>query len=252
MTTQSPARRYRSGPLILGIAGVLLGIAAGCDDARTPIATPVHAYGDALEVGPEPDAATCDARIRGEQAGAARIRAALQIPGLASDPVTVKAAATDPTTDTSQWGIPLTAAELAAIRKQGIATDGWAGINVWVATGAPERFGGNWLTGDRLTVAVVGGDPATVEFAQCLAPAEIRLVWATVSRADGEAVMNRVATDMQGWRSRGVQINTVDYDETTGVVRVGATVISEALLAELQAQYGPLVRLVPEGPVVPG
>ena len=74
---------------------------------------------------------------------------------------------------------------------------------------------------------------------------------AGVSKADGEALLNRVAADMDRWRATGIPINTIDYDETTGVVNVGVSAPSAAALTNFQAAYGPLIRLVQADPGIP-
>jgi hypothetical protein len=133
-------------------------------------------------------------------------------------------------------------------------TDPNTPLGFWVSAGAPERFGGIWIDppgSNRYVIAIVGGDPDTLALARCFEGPDVRYVWATVSKLDGEALKDRIGADMDAWRGRGVPVNSVDYDETRGVVVVGVTTVNDALVQEFQAKYGPLVRLKVQGPFIP-
>jgi hypothetical protein len=185
---------------------------------------------------------------------AARIRTELRVDGVSTDPIAVKAAAADPASNLTMLGIPLTAAEAQAVRDSHMETDPNTPLGFWVNAGAPERFGGIWIDppgSNRYVVAIVGGDPDTLALTRCFEGPDVRYVWATVSKRDGLAVADRIGADMGAWRARGVPVNTVSYDETKGLVVVGITDVTPALVQQFQAQYGPLVRLEVSGPIVP-
>jgi hypothetical protein len=242
--------------LVVAAAAVVLTatLATGCGTVTPAPSQVAHAYGEALESGPKPAAETCQQRLRSEQVAAARIRSELRIDGVSPEPVAVKTAAADPTSDLTMLGIPLTAAEMQAIRTSGMATDPATPLGFWVNAGAPERFGGIWIDppgSNRYVIAVVGGDPDSLGLVRCVEAPDTRFVWATVSKADGQAVADRIAADIGMWRARGVPLNLVDYDETKGIVVVGVTTVTDALVRQFQAVYGPLVRMEVEGPVVP-
>lgn len=232
--------------------GVILAAAlVGCAGPDPVASVRDLPYGTPIEAGPKPDPAACQDRIRSEIGAAIRIRGELRTPGVGTDEVAARAAAADPTADTAALGIPLTAAELRALERNGLALDNESPIAFWVGVGAPERFGGIWLRGGATNVAVLHGDPATLALARCLEPANAAYVWANVSLAAGTAVLDRIGADMDRWRARGVVINMIDYDETTGVVNVGVNAPTPEMLAAFQEAYGPLIRLVQQGPIVP-
>jgi hypothetical protein len=172
-------------------------------------------------------------------------------PGVATDEASVRAAAADPEADTQSFGIPLTPAELRALEGNGVSFEIDAPMGVWVNPGLPERFGGLWLQGGVVTVAVVQGDPTVLALARCVERGPVRYVWADVSLAEGTALLNRIGSDTDRWRAQGLQINQIDYDETAGVVNVGVSRPTPEALAALQAAYGRLVRLVEAEPAVP-
>jgi hypothetical protein len=237
--------RWRAALVAITLALILAG--CGSDQPSAPVT--VHAFGEPLDPGVKPDAAACQARIRSEEAVAARIRTDFEKAGLKSDPATIKAVAADPTADLTTMGIPLTARELAGLQQSGIGVDSTFPIVMWVQVGAPERFGGLWFDGPTATVAIVDGDPVTLAVARCLEGAiTVRYVWTAVSAAGGEALKERVVADIGVWKSRGVAINMVDFDETKGVVTVGLSVVNDELRRVFFETYGPLVQLVVEGP----
>jgi hypothetical protein len=236
---------------VAAIAVALAMAVAGCAESEPPPSIATLPYGTPIEAGLKPEPLECQQRIRAEIAGAIRIRTALMTPGVATDEAAVRAAAADPGTDTQSFGIPLTAAELRALKGNGISFEVESPIGFWVDPGAPDRFGGLWLRNGVMNVAVVHGDPATLALARCVERANVAYVWADVSMTEGTAVLNRIGADMDRWRATGIPINLIDYDETTGVVNVGVTEPTPQALAALQAAYGPLVRLVKEGPITP-
>ena len=237
-----------AGARLLGglIGGLVVAALVACDagPAATPI--PVIAYGTPIEAGPKPDPGRCQELIRADIRAAIRIRTELMTPGIATDEIAVRAAAADPTTDTTTVGIPLTAAELRALARNGIAHEAGDALSWWVDVGAPERFGGQWTRGAADVVAVVHGDPATLALARCVEPANVAYVWADVSLAEGRAVLDRISADTDRWRASGIVINILDYDETSGVLQVGVSLPTAEALAKLQEAYGPMVRLVKE------
>jgi hypothetical protein len=218
----------------------------------TPLAD--HVHGEPLDAGPAPAAAHCDARLRKEEAAAAAIRTDLRVPEIATDPATIDAVARDPAASTKTLGIPLTAAETAALRKQGMVVDDpSATITYWVNVGAPERFGGVWIDPPGSThyvAAIVNGDPATLALARCLERVDTRYAWASLSIGEGRALANRIGADMQALRAQGMEINGVGYRENEGNVVVGVTHPTSELLSLLLARYGPPLRLEEMGPVV--
>jgi hypothetical protein len=229
-------------------------VLAGCAGPEPAPSVPDLPYGAPIEAGPKPAPLDCRGRIGAEVGAAIRIRAELMTPGVATDEASVRAAAADPEADTTVLGIPLTAGELRALKGNGFGPDPASPIAFWVNAGAPERFGGIWIDPpgtSRYVVAVVDGDPATLAIARCVEGPDVRYVWADVSLAEGTALLNRIGSDTDRWRAQGLQINQIDYDETTGVVNVGVSKPTPEALAALQAAYGPLVRLVVAEPGVP-
>jgi hypothetical protein len=162
-----------------------------------------------------------------------------------------RAASADPNADVLTLGFAVTGPELAAVRRSGLAIDPETAIVSWVHNGAPDRFGGIWLSHGVLTASIVRADPATLALAVCLAPSGTRYVSTEVSLAEGRAVQDRVAGDIGHWRANGIAINSVSYDEISGRVDVGVLAPTPEALAVLQAAYGPLIRLVQQGPIMP-
>jgi hypothetical protein len=250
----SHRRRRRGLDLALAaISAAVLLIGCGTPAPEAP-SQPPHPFGEALDAGEKPSPGACQQRLRSEQVAAARIRTELMAEGVSAEALAVKAAAADPTSDLTTLGIPLTAAEIQAIRRSGLAMDAATPIAFWVSAGAPERFGGIWIDppgSNRYVVAVVNGDPDSLGLARCVEAPDTRYVWAMVSSADGEALKDRISADIEAWRGRGVPVNFVDYDETKGVVVVGVTTVTDSLVLEFRAKYGPLVQLEVQGPAVP-
>jgi hypothetical protein len=234
-----------AGVLVASVA--LAGAGCGGPEAA-PSTVGTLTYGTPIAAGPKPDPARCQAIIRAEIGPAMKIRAALG--GVAVDEAAARAAATDPAADLQTVGIPLTREELRGVKANGLALDENTAMGFWVTVGAPDRFGGMWFDG-ALRVAVVGGDPATLAIARCIEPAAVSYVWAGVSTAEGTALLDRIGRDMDRWKARGISINMIDYDETTGVVNVGVSAPNAQILTALQAEYGPLIRLVQQDPAQP-
>jgi hypothetical protein len=235
---------------ILALAWMCAIAAAACA-SEPPPSIPSHQYGEPIDPGAKPDPATCQQLIRSNVAGAMRIRASLTVPGIAADESMVRGVAADPASNIERIGVPLSAAELAALKASAIAIDPWSPISFWVDAGAPERFGGLWLDGGTY-VAVVDGDGESLALARCVEPktADMHYVWATISQAAGQAVQTRIGNDMAGWKARGVQINMTYYDVKTGTVHVGVSAPNPELEAAFREAYGPIVRLEKAGPLV--
>jgi hypothetical protein len=170
---------------------------------------------------------------------------------VAATEVAARAAAADPAADTTTIGIPLTLAELAALRANGQAFDEWSAMSYWVETGAPAQYGGMWLEASTVFVAVVDGRPASLALARCIEPADTRYLWADISLADGTAIKNRIGADMQALRASGVAVNMTYYDMKTGLVNVGVTVVTPAIQALIRDRYGPRAIVTEAGPIVP-
>jgi hypothetical protein len=198
--------------------------------------------------------ADCDTRLRSEETAAAAIRVDLRVPEIATDPTAIAAIAKDPAASTETLGIPLTAAEAAALRKQGMVVgDPSATITYWVNVGAPDRFGGVWIEppgSSHFVVAIVNGDPATLALARCLERVDTRYAWADLSIGEGRAKAHRIGSDIQALQAQGMEINGVGYRENEGNVVVGVTHPSSELLTLLLARYGPPLRLEEMGPVI--
>ena len=238
-------------PLISALV-IGCGLLAGCADEPAPSVG--HVHGEPIAAVERPSDEDCQRRLRAERQVAKRVRAELAVDGIAATDAAIEAAAADPTADTQILGIPLTADELVALKASGYGMDGASALAFWVNAGASDRFGGIWIDppgSSHYVVAVVGGDPQTVATARCLEGVDVRYVWAVTSLADGEAIKDRVGTDMQALRAMGIELNTIDYDELRGIVEVGVTHITPGLEQQFVERYGPLIRLVEQGPVVP-
>lgn len=236
---------------VVMIAGVSLAAVAGCagpDQVAAPTTAPSLPYGTRIDAGPKPDPARCQALIRAEIGPAMKIRS--ELASVETDEATARAAAADPRADILSVGIPLTREELRGVTFNGLALEPHTAMGFWVNVGAPDRFGGMWLDG-ALRVAVVHGDPATLAIARCIEPPAVSYVWADVSLAEGTAMLDRIGSDRDQWRGRGIAINTIEYEETKGVVTVGVSEPTEQKLAALQGVYGPLIRLVKADPAQP-
>ena len=222
--------------------------------ATSPTPAELRAHGDPLEPPPVPDAAACDSLLRADEAAAAAIRTDLRIPAIATDPATVASVARDPAASTATLGIPLTAAETAALRTdRGPNPQATEAIEAWVNVGAADRFGGIWIDppgSHSYVVAIVDGDSATLSIARCLEKADTRYVWASLSIREGRARAQRIAADMQALRAQGVEVNSVGYQENEGTVVVGVTHPTSELQTLFLARYGPPLRLEEEGPIV--
>jgi hypothetical protein len=236
----------------VAIAVALAMAVVGCAETAPPPSIPTLPYGTPIEAGPKPDPGACQDRIRSDIGAAVRIRASFGFaPGVAATEVAARAAAADPTSDTATIGVPLTSAELTAIRTNGLAFDPWSAVSEWVESGAPERFGGMWLDGSTVFVAVVNGNPASLALARCIEPPATRHVWADISQAEGTAIQGRIDVDMQALRSSGVAVNMTYYDVKTGLVNVGVTTVTPEIQALIRDRYGPRVVVTQAGPITP-
>ena len=233
----------------LGLVLVLL--VAGCSLApRGPSAV---AHGTPIDAAPPPGPEECARLIRADVVAAQRIRAELRIDGIPSDDATVQAAATDQTADVATLGIPLRAAEKKAAEDKGFGVDVHSALSLLVETGAPERFGGQWIDPpgtERYVVAVVGADPATVARARCVEGGDTRYVAARRSLAEGRALQDRITTDWRKLEDEGIRLVSVGYDVITGKVVLGVTGATDQVRARLVALYGD-VDVQESGPIVP-
>lgn len=245
--------RHKAGKRRRVAALIAVFVLASCDAAPPPSTSPVPviAYGTPIDAGRKPDPAACQDRLRSAIGGAIRIRAGLVPYGVAATERAAVVAAADPAADTATFGIPLTSSELLAIQRGGVAVDPWSALSNWVDTGAPERFGGMWLEGANVVVTVVNGDPASLELARCVEPDAARYLWADISQADGRAIQDRLAKDMQHLAAAGVAINLTYYDVKTGLVMVGVTTPTPEIMSVLQETYGDRIRVIQEGPIQP-
>jgi hypothetical protein len=236
----------------VAIAVALTMAVASCAETQPPPSIPTLSYGTPIEAGPKPDPGACQDRIRSDIGAAVRIRASLGFaPGVGATEVAARAAAADPTSDTATIGVPLTLAELAAIRGNGMAFDPWSAVSEWVEAGAPERFGGMWLDGSTVFVTVVNGDPASLALARCVEPPATRYLWADISQAEGTATNDRIGADIRALRASGVAVNMTYYDVKTGLVNVGVTTVTPQIQALMRDRYGPRVVVTQAGPITP-
>jgi len=122
-----------------------------------------------------------------------------------------------------------------------------------VEAGAPERFGGEWISPpgtDRYVVAIVGADPTTLARARCIEGPNTNYVNARRSLAEGRDLQNRITADWQALAAEGIKLVSVAYDVTTGLVVVGVTGVTDPIRARLQERYGD-VDVQEAGPIVP-
>jgi len=231
----------------LGLVGLLV---AGCSLAPKG---PAAAHGLPIDAGPRPSDEECARMIRADVAAAKRIRAELGTKGVASDDAAIRAAAGDPTADLATLGIPITADEKKSIETSGFGLDAHSALSFLVEAGAPERFGGEWISPpgtDRYVVAIVGADPATLARARCIEGPNTNYVNARRSLAEGRDLQNRITADWQALAAEGIRLVSVAYDVTTGLVVVGVTGVTDPIRARLQERYGD-VDVQEAGPIVP-
>ena len=253
--------------LVLGVA-LTAGCAAqpGSTAAATEPAAPSASAppsartlqpGEAVSPPPRQDGAACRDLIVADVGAAKRIRAELRVEGVPATDAAVAAAAADPSADTAALGIPLTAGELSALHASGNYLDRSTPILYWVQAGEPGRFGGVWIDppgSGRLVVAILDGDPAAATLARCLdGGADVAYVAATRSLADTDALNARISADMGGLRASGVRIQSVGIGVTnsTMVVVVGVTGLTDAIRADLVGRYGDTIVVEEQAPIAP-
>ena len=213
--------------------------------------------GEAVSPPPRPDGAACRDLLVADVGAAKRIRAELRVEAVPATDAAVSAAAADPSADTAALGIPLTAGELTALRASGNYLDRSTPILYWVQAGEPGRFGGVWIDppgSGRLVVAILDGDPAAATLARCLdGGADVAYVAATRSLADTDALNARISADMGGLRASGVRIQSVGIGVTnsTMVVVVGVTGLTDAIRADLVGRYGDTIVVEEQAPIAP-
>jgi hypothetical protein len=226
------------GGAIVPAIVVALGVAA-CGPSRALL--PAAEHGDPIALGQAPTPAECLAAIRRETAAAKAIRGELRIDGLLATDVAVGTAANDPDASIELLGIPLTPAEARIVEPFARGSEPEVGVQQWVTIGAPDRFGGLWYDppgGDRLVVAVLGSDPATVGLARCVAPPDTAYVHAVRSLAEGYALQERVTDGTEQLRTEGIDVTLVGYDERRGVVTVGVETLTDAAVEAIRSRYG--------------
>lgn len=237
--------------MALGLVLVLVLAVTACSLAPRGPSTAAH--GTPIDAAPPPGAAECARLIRADVVAAKRIRAELRTKGISSDDAAVQAAATDMTADVATLGIPLRAAEKKAVEDSGFGLDVHSALSFLVETGAPERFGGQWIDPpgtQRYVVAVVGADPETLARARCVEGGDTRYVVARRSLAEGRALQDRITNDWRKLEDEGIRLVSVAYDVTTGKVVLGVTGASDSVRARLVDLYGE-VDVQESGPIVP-
>jgi hypothetical protein len=240
------------------VAAMLLLVASGCGLSSTAgrVTTPEGVHpGAAVGPGERPNEATCQARIRADIAGALSVRAAFASPDhwalpIAVDEATARAAAEDPTSDTSTFGIPVLADELAAIQASAIEVVPRDALQARMLAD-PGRYGTLWLDAG-VVVAVLGRDAA--DALRCFEPRDlpVRYVEAGWSLATLDALHDRIAGD---WRSGvlmkdGIDVRMVGQPihDDVQVIEVTVHGLTPAIADELRRRYGdPVVVVEGEG-----
>ena len=240
------------GLLVAGCAGQTASPSAG--GATASPSQPSTGPGSAIAAGQKPSAQACRKVIVADTGAAGRIRADLKI---ATTKAAIKAAAADPKADVALVGIPLTRAEVTALRATGVAFDPSSALSWWIHAGEPKQFGGIWIDppgSDRYVVSIVGSDPATLTLARCLdTGVDVRFVAAGHSMTDLEALRDRITTDAESLRSGGVMISSVGLSVRAQVmvVIVGVTGVTPAIKADLASRYGDAIVVEEQGPLTP-
>jgi hypothetical protein len=201
--------------------------------------------------------AACRDLILADTAAAVRIRAELRVDAIPATDAAAQAAAADPAADLATMGIPLTAAELAALHASGMYVDAATPIDFWAQTGETGRFGGLWIDppgSGQIVVGILASDPSAMALAQCVHPgAGIRFVAAPTSEADLTALDGRIAADMMALRAKGIELASVGLAvrNMQMVVLVGVTGLTDAIRHDLTARYGDSIVIEEEGPITP-
>jgi hypothetical protein len=229
------------------LAAALLALSvAGCGAEQTLIGG--TAQGTPIDPGAKPAVAECARLLQEEIAAAKLIRAEF---GVAATDLAVGAAADDPNADLGALGIPITQAELAAVRKSGFFIDAKTRIASWAHIGATDRFGGVWIDppgSDQFVVSIVGSNPRTLALARCVEPPKVRYVHAVRSLAEGLALQQRVNDDWQALQAQGIAINGTSYSEIEGILEIGVGVLTPEIESLLRQRYGEGVRVLQQGP----
>jgi len=238
----------------LRVTAIAMALAACGGEPASPIVPPPVVEGAVIEAGPPPTEVACSGMLKADLDAAVRIRTEIRVDGVVANQAAAAAAAADPAADLSSLGVPLSARELKAIRDAGWAIDGSTPLAYWTQIGEPERFGGIWIDppgSSHYVVSILRADPATVRLAQCLDHVGARFVATNVSYATGSRLMERISAETEELKASGILVTMIDYDETKGTVTIGVQGVNEAIRAQLVARYGPLVRVVEQGVLVP-
>ena len=232
-------------------------ISASPSTQPMPSATPrSFELGDALTLIAAPSASVCDRILRTDRPAARRIRVAHANDGLAADDARLTAAASDPTADMTQLGIPLLSDDVAVLQTAGIAIDGRTAITLWASTGRQDLFGGAWIDPPEdqfsLVVSVVDGDRAAHELARCLERPGVRTryVFAERSQADLHAIQAAIEADRETLPLEGIRLIGTAQLPNENVVEVGLQGLTDEIVAELIERYGEGIRVVEDRPSV--
>lgn len=222
----------------------------------TSAATITPALGAALPKVDRPDAETCDRLQRGDLLAARNMRTGvdLSITGLEAAEAAVQAAAADPTADIALLGIPLRAAEVAALRDSGMYLDAAGPLLSWVNAGRTDLFGGAWVDppgSRRYVVSVVDGVRATLDLARCLERdgLDVRYVMATHSIETLRAVQDRINQDWRALEAEGINIVSTGHRSTTNRLNVEIEGLTDEIAQTMIERYGDAILL--EGVPVP-
>lgn len=237
-------QRPRLAPALLLV--LTLTACSSVDPTAGPAGT--HATQRAsISVPPRPQDSVCEAIVRHEIAIAIAVRA--QMGGvIAATRDAAMSAADDEGADVTSYGIPLTAAELKALRAAGVPPDPQSVMTAWVA--AHENvFGSPHLVGRALIVAVRNVDPTVLEQTRCFEVGHLRdeVTYESapvMTRAALDALLARVVSDREMLMREDIEFTTAWTDEVRGVVVIGVRNLSPAVASALVARYGPFVQPV--------
>jgi hypothetical protein len=228
------------------------------DADSTPV-TPKSSFliGTPIEVAGLPQEVNCDARLRAELDAAVAIRARLRVDGLATGRDKAIEAAADPTTTLQEVGIPITGADRTALLNTGLELSADLPMTEWVYHGAPDRFGGMWRDPSNPSawiVSIVDANRETLGLTRCissLTDLSVFYVVATTSNRDGEALKDRISSDLERLRDgEKIPVTMLDFNEVVDAVVIGVDKPTQAMIDRLHELYGPDVRIVDEPPGV--
>ena len=230
-----------------------------CDDAGDRLTFSGARPGAPLGV-ERADAETCSARLRADLEGAIAVRERLADLGadISTDRAVVGGVASDPSSDTTALGIPLTDAELENLESHAdlLGTLNGLGLRLDLAQGGGDAYGGMWFDGpqqDRVVVAL--RDATVLPIATCLVPPgrQARFVTAAWSVADLKRLHARVIDDAESGVLRQAGIDVVLIGEgirqDVSVIVVGVTSPVDAAARIMHGRYGDAV-LVERGEAV--